>query len=59
MKTRSLILLCFVFATPVILGKTSAVMSADFPGRACDLINEYLPGSNSMFFMAAAGHSQP
>lgn len=43
----------------MVLGKTSAVMSADFPGRACDLIGEYLPGSNSMFFMAASGHSQP
>jgi hypothetical protein len=44
---------------PVVLGKTSPVMSADFPGRACDLIGEYLPGSSPMFFMAAAGHSQP
>lgn len=46
-------------AHPVVLGKTSPVISADFPGRACELIQQYLPDSKAMFFMAAAGHSQP
>jgi hypothetical protein len=44
---------------PVVLGKTSAVMSADFPGRACDLIGDFLPETRAMFFMGASAHSQP
>ena len=46
-------------AHPVVLGKTSAVMSADFPGRACDLIGEFLPETRAMFFMGASAHSHP
>lgn len=44
---------------PVVLGRTSPWISADFPGRACELIEEYLPGSQAVFFMGASGHSQP
>jgi hypothetical protein len=44
---------------PVVLGRTSPWISADFPGRACALIGEYLPGSQAIFFMGASGHSQP
>ncbi|MEO8616576.1 MAG: hypothetical protein ABI600_15645, partial [Luteolibacter sp.] len=43
----------------VVLGRTSPWISADFPGRACDLIDQYLPDTQSMFFMGASGHSQP
>jgi len=44
---------------PVVLGKTSRVVSADYPGAACALIEEYVPGSNAMFLLGAAGDTHP
>jgi hypothetical protein len=44
---------------PVVLGKTSRVVSADYPGRACSLIEEAVPGSRAMFLLGAAGDSHP
>ncbi|MEI8120905.1 MAG: hypothetical protein WCI20_02555 [bacterium] len=44
---------------PVVLGKTSKVVSADYPGRACQLIEEANPGCRSMFFLGGAGNIHP
>ncbi|MFW6065802.1 MAG: neutral/alkaline non-lysosomal ceramidase N-terminal domain-containing protein, partial [Planctomycetota bacterium] len=46
-------------AHPVVLGKTSRVISADYAGNACRLIDERIDGANSMFLLGAAGDSQP
>jgi hypothetical protein len=46
-------------AHPVVLGKTSRVISADYPGNACRLIDERLDGARSMFLLGAAGDTQP
>jgi hypothetical protein len=48
-----------VGAHPVVLGKTSRVVSADYPGAACRLIEQYVPGARSMFFLGAAGDTHP
>jgi hypothetical protein len=48
-----------VVAHPVVLGKTSRVVSADYPGVACRMIERYLPGSKAMFVLGAAGETQP
>jgi hypothetical protein len=44
---------------PVTLGKTSRVLSADYPGRACELLGEYDEGTQALFTLGACGHSQP
>jgi len=44
---------------PVVLGKTSNVVSADYPGRACQLIEEMVPGSRSLFVLGGAGNIHP
>ena len=44
---------------PVVLGKTSKVVSADFPGRACQLIEEYVPDSQSLFLLGGAANVHP
>ena len=44
---------------PVTLGKTSAVVSADYPGLACRLIEDFIPGSRAMFLLGAAGDTHP
>lgn len=41
------------------LGKTSRVVSADYPGAACALIEEYVPDSSAMFLLGAAGDTHP
>jgi hypothetical protein len=46
-------------AHPVVLGKTSRVISADWPGRACHLIDEQLPGAHSLFLLGACGDVHP
>ncbi|MGC9454385.1 MAG: neutral/alkaline non-lysosomal ceramidase N-terminal domain-containing protein [Phycisphaerae bacterium] len=46
-------------AHPVVLGKTSRVISADYAGAACRLIDERIDGANSMFLLGAAGDSHP
>lgn len=44
---------------PVVLGKTSRVVSADYPGAACALIEEYVPDSSAIFVLGAAGDTHP
>lgn len=44
---------------PVVLGKTSRLVSADYPGNACRMINETLPGARSIFVLGACGETQP
>ncbi len=44
---------------PVTLGKTSRVVSADYPGAACRLIEADLADAHAMFFLGAAGNVQP
>ena len=46
-------------AHPVVLGKTSRVISADWPGRACQLIDESGPGTHSLFLLGACGDVHP
>jgi hypothetical protein len=46
-------------AHPVVLGKTSRVISADWPGHACRLIDEQLPGAHSLFLLGACGDVHP
>jgi hypothetical protein len=46
-------------AHPVVLGKTSRVVSADYPGIACRLIEEYLPDARPLFVLGACGDTQP
>jgi len=48
-----------VGAHPVVLGKTSRVISADWPGRACQLIDETMPGTKSLFLLGACGDVHP
>jgi neutral ceramidase len=44
---------------PVCLGKTSNVVSADWPGRANALLAEWLPGAEGLYFHGAAGEVHP
>ena len=44
---------------PVVLGKTSRVVSADYPGAACALMENWIPDSNAMFLLGAAGDTHP
>lgn len=46
-------------AHPVVLGKTSRVISADWPGRACRLIDESAPATHSLFLLGACGEVHP
>lgn len=46
-------------AHPLVLGKTSNVVSADFPGRACQLIEDYVPDSQSLFLLGGAANVHP
>jgi hypothetical protein len=46
-------------AHPVVLGKTSRVVSADYPGLACKMLEEDLPGCRPMFLLGAAGDTHP
>ncbi|MGC9449967.1 MAG: hypothetical protein ACP5I4_00850 [Oceanipulchritudo sp.] len=48
-----------VGAHATVLGKTSRLVSADYPGLACDLIEESIPGARSLFLMGASGETQP
>jgi hypothetical protein len=48
-----------VGAHPVVLGKTSRVISADWPGRACQLIDESGPATHSLFLLGACGDIHP
>ena len=53
------ILLWSVAAHAVVLGKTSRVVSADWPGRACELLEGYIPGARSVFLQGASGDCHP
>ncbi|MCC5838849.1 MAG: hypothetical protein JJT96_01895 [Opitutales bacterium] len=44
---------------PVCLGKTSNVVSADWPGRANALLAEWLPCAEGLYFHGAAGEVHP
>ncbi len=46
-------------AHPVILGKTSNILSADWPGAACDIIERLCPGSRAMFALGPCGDIHP
>ena len=46
-------------AHPVCLGKTSRQVSGDWPGLACRMIDQQLPGTRSMFFLGACGEVHP
>jgi neutral ceramidase len=46
-------------AHPVVLGKTSRLVSGDWPGRACELIERATSGARSMFFLGACGDTHP
>ncbi len=53
------ILLLNAAAHPTVLGKTSRVVSADWPGAACRAIEDALPGSDAMFLLGASGDLHP
>lgn len=44
---------------PVVGGQVNRLVSADYPGRACALIEEAIPGCRSIFFLGAAGEAHP
>ncbi len=46
-------------AHPVVLGKTSRVVSADWPGRTCHLLGQMVPGARAMFLQGASGDAHP
>jgi len=46
-------------AHPVTLGKTSRVISADYPGRACEMLAAEEANTHALFTLGACGHSQP
>jgi len=46
-------------AHPVVLGKTSRVVSADYPGAANRHIEHLVGGARAMFLCGAAGNSHP
>ncbi len=46
-------------AHPVVLGKTSRVVSADWPGAARRHVERSLPGAVSVFLQGAAGNAHP
>lgn len=46
-------------AHPVVLGKTSRVISADWPGRACRVIEQGAPGTQALFLCGACGDAHP
>lgn len=46
-------------AHSLVLGKTSNVVSADWPGAACRLVERLLPHSRSMFLFGACGDVHP
>jgi hypothetical protein len=48
-----------VGAHGVVLGKTSRVVSADWPGAACGAIEARVPGARAMFLAGAAGDVHP
>jgi hypothetical protein len=44
---------------PVVLGKTSRVLSPDYPGRACERLAAMREGDRALFVLGAAGNVQP
>lgn len=44
---------------PVVLGKTSRVVSADWPGAACRIAENRLPGATVQFAQGASGEVHP
>jgi hypothetical protein len=46
-------------AHPVVMGQVNRSVSADYPGLANHLLEEYLPGCRPMFCLGAAGHAHP
>ncbi len=53
------VLLWSVGCHPVTLGKTSRVVSADWPGAACAQLEAQLPGTDAMFVLGACGDTHP
>jgi hypothetical protein len=43
----------------VVLGKTSRLVSADWPGAACSAVEALVPGARAMFLAGASGDSHP
>jgi hypothetical protein len=48
-----------IAAHATVLGKTSNRVSADWPGAACRLIEQWLPGARALFLQGASGHTHP
>lgn len=46
-------------AHATVLGKTSRLVSADYPGLANELIEASIPGARSLFLQGASGETQP
>jgi hypothetical protein len=46
-------------AHPVVLGRASRSISADYPGEACRLIECYMPDSKAVFVLGGAGNVHP
>ena len=44
---------------PVVLGKTSRLISADWPGAACRIAEDLLPGATFQFAQGASGEVHP
>jgi hypothetical protein len=51
--------LCHYTAHPLTLGPGNDLYSADYPGRACRILEESLPGCTALFFNGAAGNVHP
>jgi ABC-type nickel/cobalt efflux system permease component RcnA len=48
-----------VGAHGTVLGKTSNVISADWPGAACRLLEQHHPHRHALFLQGACGHAHP
>jgi hypothetical protein len=44
---------------PTVLGKTSRVVSADWPGAACRAIEQAVPNTDALFLLGASGDLHP
>ncbi|MFP4354027.1 MAG: hypothetical protein ACLFUJ_02800 [Phycisphaerae bacterium] len=56
---RRSVLVFSLGAHPVVLGKTSRVVSADWPGQACRLLGQYRPDVRAMFLQGPSGDAHP
>ena len=48
-----------VGAHPVGFGRVSRVVSGDYPGLACRMIEDYIPGARAIFALGPCGDTQP